>query len=139
MKKNLVFLLLAVLTLSFFSCGKYEDGPFFSILSKKQRLDGIWSLVLVLNNDVDVTTVYPADQGYTFDKNGSFKKVSNGVTTSGTWEFNDDKSEIYITIDNSPNADAYHILRLTNKHLWWKRTITLGNQTDIIEEHYEVK
>lgn len=139
MKKHLLVLILSGLMLSFFSCKKYDEGPALSLLSKKQRLDGIWSLVQVINNGVDVTSLYPEDHSYVIDKNGSFKKISNGVETTGTWEFNSDKTEILLTIDNSPDADVHKVLRLTNKHLWWKRTLQLGAQTDIIEEHYEVK
>ncbi len=139
MKKPLLFLIMTMMAVSFFSCGKYEDGPAVSLLTKKQRLDGEWSLVLVLNNGVDVTTFYPTDHGYIFDKNGSYKKISNGVETTGTWEFNSDKTEILVTAENSPDADAYEVLRLKNKHFWWKRTIVSGSQTDVIEEHYEAK
>lgn len=139
MKKSFYLLIVAGLLLSILSCGKYDEGPFFSMRTKKARLDGHWNIVLVYNNNVDVTRFYPDDYGYVFDKNGSFRHIENGNDHLGTWEFNSDKSEILITFENSSKSDAFTVLKLTNKHMWWKRTVVMGDQIDIIEQHFEVK
>lgn len=139
MKKPLLFLIITLVAVSFIACKKYEEGPLVSLLTKKQRLDGEWGLVLVKNKGVDVTEFYPDDHAYIFDKNGSFKKISNAVEVTGTWEFNSDKSEIILTVDNSAKSDAWVIIRLTNKHLWLERTLTTPDGPDVTEEHYEAK
>ncbi len=134
MKRTLYLWIVAGFILSTFSC-TYDEGPWISLRTKASRLDGHWTVVEVINNGENTTSFYPEDYGYKFDKNGSFKKVYNAVETPGTWEFSDDKTEAFLTYTNSPDADAYYILRLTNKQLWWKRTV----DTDVIEEHFEVK
>jgi len=139
MKKSFYLLIVTGLIISTLSCGKYDDGPFFSLRTKKGRLDNHWTISVVYNNYQDVTNFYPEDYGYIFDKNGIFKKISNALEDRGTWEFNSDKTEILLSYDDSAKSDAYEILRLTNKHLWWKRVIVSGGQVDIYEEHFEVK
>jgi hypothetical protein len=44
MKKSYLIIIAVVSTL-LSSCGKYDDGPFFSIRSKNSRLEGKWKLV----------------------------------------------------------------------------------------------
>jgi hypothetical protein len=135
MRKPIFALILTGLLFSTMGCMKYDEGPLVSLRTKKGRLDGKWTVSLIYNNHEDVTKFYPADYGYEFDKNGTFKKIFNQVEVMGTWEFNDDKSSILLTMTNSPDADVYEILRLTNKHLWWRRVV--GG--DELEEHFEVK
>jgi hypothetical protein len=135
MKKSVLALILTGLLFSFAGCKKYDDGPALSLMSKKARLDGNWTVSIVLNNDVDATEYYPEDYGYVFDKNGTVKKKYNQVDILGVWEFNEEKSEIRITLGASPTPEVYTILRLTNKHLWWKRVVA----GDVIEEHFEIK
>ena len=46
--KSILFLAAAAVTvLNFQSCGKYEDGPSFSLRTKKARLTGEWELVKI--------------------------------------------------------------------------------------------
>jgi hypothetical protein len=142
MKKHLYLLIVTVLLLSFAGCGKYADGPAVSLRTKKARLDGNWTMVVIYNNGVDVTANYPDDTGYRIDKNGGLVKIANATETAGSWEFNEDKKEIRITLATSPTPYVWEILRLTNNHLWLKRTVPKPDPNelpDTIEEHYEVK
>lgn len=116
--KNTLFLAATVITvLNFQSCSKYEDGPSFSLRTKKARLAGEWEVVRVGNE------TYPQD-GYSiemeFDKEGDFKYTFLYATYSysynGDWEFSSDKEELEIEIDNE--VQTFEILRLTNKELW---------------------
>lgn len=135
MKRTFFLLIITGLIVSTFSSCKYEEGPVISFLTKKARLNGEWSMVMVLNNDVNATKFYPKDYGYVFDKNGGFRKISNEVSNPGTWDFNADKTEIILSYEKSATTESYKILKLTNRHLWWKRTVN----NDVIEEHFEAK
>ena len=124
--KNTLFLAAAVIiALNFQSCGKYEDGPNFSLRTKKNRIAGDWEVVRIGNQN--------QLQGYSvemsFDKDGDFDMKTEvtysygpyGGTTynysqSGEWEFSRDKEEIEITLENQ--IIEFEILRLTKDELW---------------------
>jgi hypothetical protein len=117
-----IALLMAVLA----SCHKYPDGPSFSLLTKKARLDNIWRLQQYLVGDVDKTNAYLSgltDFTFELSKKGAFKRTSTtnaGVyTDEGSWEFSNKKEELIIsyTTSNRP-ADTLVILKLKNKELW---------------------
>ena len=99
------------------SCGKYDDGPGFSLRTKKARLVGEWDIVQIGSQ------VYPS-QGYSlemeFEKDGDLKfTYSYGTysyTYAGDWEFSSDKEELDLIIDGS--VQSYEIKRLTNKEVW---------------------
>jgi hypothetical protein len=104
----------AALTVS--SCGKYEDGPKLSLLSKKTRVAGDWEVKSVGSQ------VLGADYGLTmtFDKDGSMKYSYTYGTQSysyaGSWDFSSDKENLVITLDG--DIDTLEIKRLTNKEMW---------------------
>jgi hypothetical protein len=104
----------AALTVS--SCGKYEDGPKFSLLSKKTRVAGDWEVKSVGSQ------VLGADYGLTmtFDKDGSMKWTytygSYSESYVGSWDFSSDKENLVITVDG--DIDTLEIKRLTNKEMW---------------------
>jgi hypothetical protein len=116
--KNTLFLAATVITvLNFQSCSKYEDGPSFSLRTKKARLVGEWEVVRIGDE------TYP-QEGYTlemtFEKDGDLDfKYSYGTysyTSAGDWEFSNDKEELELTLDNE--IVTFEILRLTNKEVW---------------------
>lgn len=131
-KLSILFAAFAVLLLA--SCGKYEEGPSFSLLSKKSRVVGEWYYEGIYVDGVEMTT--PEDLvGYssTFEKNGEYLDMAvdagNPIVNVGTWEFANDKEELAITIQyvdwNNTlvyNTMNYKILRLTNKELWYSIT-----------------
>lgn len=103
-------------------CGKYEDGPGFSLRSKTTRLTGEWEVVKVGNQ------TYPYD-GYTlemeFEKDGDFKFTysysgggySYSDSETGEWEWEDKKEVIEISFDGSSYSQEFEITRLTNSEL----------------------
>lgn len=116
-KKKLVYASLAgVAALSVTSCGKYEDGPKFSLLSKKSRVAGEWDVKSVGSQ------VLGSEYGLTmsFDKDGSMKWTYTYGTYSesyvGSWDFSSDKENLVITMDG--DIDTLEIKRLTNKEMW---------------------
>lgn len=115
--QKLVLALTIVTALNFVSCGKYEDGPNFSLRTKKARLSGEWEVIRIGNIN------FPSE-GYSiemeFSKDGDFELSYSYFTYSyserGEWEFSGDKEELELTIDNE--IQKFEILRLTNKELW---------------------
>tara|TARA_B100000900_G_scaffold388210_1_gene380049 strand:- start:708 stop:1160 length:453 start_codon:yes stop_codon:yes gene_type:complete len=132
-KKSLLFLAAAAVTvLNFQSCGKYEDGPGFSLRSKKARITGEWELVkingqsptqysgfdtyeekweLESDGDLSVTTNYSFSTYYGYSYSGSY-------TQTGEWEFSSDKEDLEITIDGSKTE--LEILQLKNNESKFK-------------------
>ncbi|MNU79125.1 hypothetical protein D3C71_687340 [compost metagenome] len=102
-------------TLLFTSCNKYPDGPGFSMLSKKERVEGEWDLQ---------ETAHP-DGTVTYDTSGEIMELTDDmecmyqsgfITVEGTWEFTDKKEKIRISIGSL--SKVYTIRRLKNKELW---------------------
>tara|TARA_B100001758_G_scaffold214844_1_gene200169 strand:- start:3822 stop:4328 length:507 start_codon:yes stop_codon:yes gene_type:complete len=115
-------------------CKKYEDGPMFSLLTKKQRLTGEWEATkLISDNDGQNMINQGMEVEMEFDGDGDFKLKSTydytytnyyGQTITqtyqnqltGDWEFSNDKEEIELDYDNGGRED-WEITRLTNKEL----------------------
>lgn len=120
------------------SCSKYEDGPAFSLLSKKERLCGDWELETALYNDVDYTASFLTFAGANYrvdiEKDGGYR-IEGANPDEGTWEFGEDKDDVRFKSNNSSVGESsYRILRLKSKELWVKQTQTNG---DVIELHYK--
>lgn len=116
MTKKLLFVVIAVICL-FNSCSKYEDGPAISLLSKKARITGTWTMESIVENGVTV------DLGFlsvfagtlTYDKNGDYYS-SWDTDYKSNWELKD--AETILVTD--PDGEKYeqHILKLKNKEMW---------------------
>jgi hypothetical protein len=114
------FLVLTILALAVVSCGKYEEGPGFSLISKKNRVTNTWVLSKIEVNGQDET---PQSSTYTLKMtlkedetlSANYTVLTIPYTTTGTWAFNSDKSALILT-DNS-GTSTNTILRLTNKEM----------------------
>lgn len=108
------------------SCGKYEDGPGFSLASKKSRLTGTWEIDkyeingvnALSNNNLDIEIEFESDGDYTVQTtySGYYGSNSYSYSSSGEWEFSGDKEEIEFDPNDGSNFD-WEITRLTNKEL----------------------
>ncbi|MDH4472535.1 MAG: hypothetical protein QE487_07985 [Fluviicola sp.] len=100
------------------SCGKYEEGPGFSLLTKKSRLVGDWDLKETVYGSL--TTADTDDDILTFEKDGTVKATDGSTTISGTWEFTSDKEKVRTTYEifGTPVSADFTILRLKSKELW---------------------
>lgn len=113
-------------------CKKYEDGPMFSLLTKKQRLTGDWEATKLIS-DGDNMINQGAQVEMEFDGDGDFKLKSTFQYTytdyygqtytntynnqvTGDWEFSNDKEEIELDYDEG-GREEWEITRLTNKEL----------------------
>jgi hypothetical protein len=115
MKWMVVALVLAGTTLLIPSCGKYEEGPKFTLLTKKMRLVGDWDAKeYVYDNGTTVSE--SSDDVLTFEKDGTARYTLGAFSFSGTWEFASDKEKVRVVYSGTP--EELNILRLTNKELW---------------------
>lgn len=122
------------------SCNKYEDGPKFSLLTKKARLTGEWVIDQVTVNDADQTAAYVSFVGANYvleiEKDGKYRTEGNYPDT-GTWELGADKDDIRFLSDQAGSTEeSFRILRLKNKELWLRQTQSNG---DVVEIHYDAK
>jgi hypothetical protein len=119
--KNLTYLTLAgVTSIGISSCGKYEDGPGFSLLSKKARVAGDWEVKTIGSQVLGGNYII----NMTFEKSGSlfttssysYGGYSNSYSQAGTWDFISDKEQLAVTIDG--DVELFEIKRLTNNEMW---------------------
>lgn len=113
--KSLVLLMAVVLLAGVTGCGKYEDGPAFSLASKNSRLVGDYKVMKYNGTDMsDYYMTFNSDQSY------KLKMVINSVDLGfeGIWALQDSKEVIAITVQDETNL--YTITRLTGDELWLK-------------------
>ncbi len=131
MKKLFIISIVAVFALS--SCGKYDDGPAFSLASKKSRVVNTWKIDKEFINGTEQTlTADDKDDYIEFKKDGNMTmtQVSGSVssTTSGTWDFDSKKENLVITFSYSylgqtiTSTSTAKILRLKSNEMWVEET-----------------
>jgi len=133
MKKQILYLsaLLAVVVL-FSSCGKYPDGPAFSLRTKTMRLTGDWKVEKTFLNGTEQPNSGNNSSTITYVKDGtgtmSYVLGTATLSVSFEWEFGTGKETIKVrtkdTAGNWGNWDESTILRLTNSEFWTKDTPT---------------
>jgi hypothetical protein len=120
MNKNNVIALTLVMMISY-SCSKYDDGPFFSLRTKKGRLVGEWELDKVILNGQTQSLDSDYDIIWEFERDGDFEQTleygSYSYGYNGDWEFDNNGEELEIEI-NEYGSQTYEINRLTNNELW---------------------
>ncbi len=104
------------------ACGKYPEGPGFSLRSKVGRLSGEWEVTDIeggFSDDYDITYEFTRDGEYTVNFDLSYSGYSFSIEQEGEWEWIDDKEGIELDPDN---GDSYEIeiLRLTNREMIWE-------------------
>lgn len=133
MKKLFSLGLVAMLALTAVvsSCGKYEEGSKFTLLSAKARMVNSWDLVKYeVNNaaqDMGGSTLT-----WNLEKDGKATATwsSGGFSFSdiGTWELNSDKTDLILK-DSNGDVETYEIVQLKNKDLKIRQVST--NYTDV--------
>ncbi len=123
LQKHVLSLLAIALIAS--SCSKYEDGPSFSLLPKKERVTNNWEVEKAMEDGQDVTSSY---EQYELDlrKDNSatltarYEGGAGAVVfeTDGTWEFQNNKSDLKLDYENDEADETYIILRLAKDELW---------------------
>jgi len=130
MKNRLFVLLISALLLS--SCGKYDEGPGFSLSSKKSRIVNEWVVSKVFENDVEFTdnwnTMYPGHVFKYTAENTVIETINNTVIAK-TWEFDKKKDAVIVKREygGKTHTQINDIVRLTKKEYWY--TTTIDNKT----------
>lgn len=125
MKNILIVTIIAVFA---FSCGKYEEGPGLSLASKTARLVNTWEVEKVIENGIDITTryntMYP-DLTIKYMKNNSILQIENKTELAKAWEWGEDKETVIITWEllEVKSVQINKILRLTSKEYWYSTTL----------------
>lgn len=136
MKRLIIF---SFLGLFLFSCGKYEDGPAFSVFTKTNRLARKWKLSEAQVDGQTSTTITTWDLD--FDADGNFiESYDDFIGTypsgsfTGTWEFANSKEDIALTFDNGEEREL-EIRRLTREEFWFD----FLRESDGVIQRVEVK
>jgi len=110
------------------SCGKYEEGPAFSLKTKSARLTGEWLLTELLENGVKenmegTVLKWEFAKDYTFKYTVTY--MSMNFSFDGEWKFDDNKEHIEIRLKEDgvwSEWEKMGILKLTNDELWLTET-----------------
>lgn len=128
--------LTAIFTMTLESCGKYDEGPSFSLKSKKRRLSREWVRNKLIDGGTGSTNNSTGTDITEYTKDGIINTTIGGKKTinAGTWEFSSDKKDLLTTrgTGNSTSSETRTILRLTSKELWFI-------EDDKDEIHYKAK
>ncbi len=122
MKKLAIILtIVATTAMIFSSCGKYEEGPSFTVLSAKMRITGEWSQQSFFINDADQDNSVVSE--FTLNSDGTGTQTTSFVgyvttTNDIEWKFNDDNTLLMFKDTDEDNWDEMTIKRLTNNELW---------------------
>lgn len=121
--KTLKFLSLTLLATVFLlgtSCSKYEEGPAFSLRTKKARLAGEWKADKYVSEEGETSNANNDEGTVEFDKDGTLIYKYEGISISGEWEFTKDKEYLEITIEffGQQDTEEMKIIKLKNDELW---------------------
>lgn len=129
---------LFIVAVSFTACNKYEEGANYSLLTAKMRVTNSWvSSSYVYETAAGTSTSNTSE--LTIEKDGTFSHTVTispfpASTTTGTWGFNSDKTQLLLTEGN--NVDTWDIIKLKNKELKLKQTGSiLGTETTTTIEY----
>ncbi|MDQ3047853.1 MAG: hypothetical protein M3R27_09925 [Bacteroidota bacterium] len=139
--KTLISSILLLLIHFLSSCTKYEDGPGFSLLTKKSRLANTWRVESFFLNNNDETynyRIFITKEELTFSRSGDYS-YSESATWSwakaddkGSWEFREQKEEVNM-ISEDGSSKNFRILKLKNDQLWLERRVSPDS---LVELHY---
>jgi hypothetical protein len=146
MKRNIFALTIVMAALFVFnSCGKYEEGPGVSLLSKKARITGVWSFDKMFVDGTEVVLdemMKAAKVELIKDGTGKMSMSFMGFTFNSDleWEFNDEKTHLKMRMKDFETSewdewDESEILRLTNKECWLKNVDTYEDVTTTTITH----
>lgn len=119
--KKLTFALILLVATGLVSCNKYEDGPGFSLMTKKARMGGLYTVEFASADGIDVTSAQ--DWEFDIDKKGFIRQTGYllgfEINQTGRWEFTNSKKNMKITWD-SGDTEEYQITKLEIFNVWLK-------------------
>ncbi len=135
MQKSILYTLV-LLSILLSSCKKYDEGPAFSLASKKERLCKKWQIEKFMFNNMDRTsTVDSMYLTYEFTKDGKYQEIMAHThmyyVIDGKWDFINNKESILITWSQSDNL-IWEIKKLEKDRLW------LVQHFDLVDIEYHL-
>lgn len=130
MKKITTLTLLVLFIAVLSGCGKYDEGPEFSVIPKYMRVANVWKISKYTVNGVDQSISIFSNSTYEFTTKYKYieKWTSGGLSlqSEGTWTFSSNKEKLSTTIVNSISGVSttyeYEIIMLCNKEMKLSRT-----------------
>ncbi|MBK8615493.1 MAG: hypothetical protein IPN85_19020 [Flavobacteriales bacterium] len=106
-------------------CGKYEDGPDFSLRSRASRIANTWKVESARKGGDDVTSSFTQyelnmtkDGDATLTANYELGDVTFEYATNGTWDLENKDEDLKLDFENNDADETYNILRLKEEELW---------------------
>lgn len=136
------FMLFMTMTTLVTSCKKYEDGPFISFRTRKERVVNSWKFSQALYNGLEVTngtidtSINYSKSSIGFDDAGRFslylvQKDSGSLQQNGNWFFQKKDEELLLEFDNGSSI-VWEILKLKEQELHIRQELD-GNNTFIFK------
>jgi hypothetical protein len=127
MRKNTTCIITICLLLLVSGCRKYDEGPYFSLRSKKARVVGKWNTEMWLVNkyeqiymlDTNRTAEFTDDGKYYYHEYNPFTHIA--INAVGDWSFRKDKEQLLLSLPGLADSVSYQlwdIKKLKNKELW---------------------
>ena len=119
--KKLMLAVALVIFLNMTACSTYDEGPAFSLKSKKSRLtNGDWEVVKIDDERLagEIILELEKDGDFAISIEYSYYGYSYSYTYDGEWEWEDGKETIQIDLDDGDNQE-FEVKRLTNEELWF--------------------
>ena len=98
-RKNITMVTALAIALAI-GCGTYEDGPNFSLRTKKARLIGTWIVKEAANQPTDSANIeleFESDGDFSYSLKLDFFPISQ----SGEWNWEDGKEKLEINVDGN--------------------------------------
>jgi hypothetical protein len=121
--KQIVFISLIFIILSFVSCTKFEEGPKYSLTSADKKIVRKWTVEYILDfSNNEKYTAGMDDWAFYIFNNSKFRKIYThlGKTHAeyGSWELTDDILKLQYKEQDYNFEKQYKILRLTKTEMW---------------------
>ncbi len=138
MKRFAIILTIVAATAMIFSaCGKYEEGPALSLLTKSARITGTWTMTEMTSNDVVqdmqgvvIKTILEKDGTGTMTYSVSGFSFSSDLE----WKFDDTKENLMSRVKETGATEfgewsSSEIIKLTNSECWLRAVNTVNSVT----------
>jgi len=125
MNSRMKIMMALVAAATFTSCQKYDDGPFFSLRTREERIANTWKVEKAMNGDNDITSSFEQyelklkkNRDATLTAQYALGSLSFEFATSGTWDFENSSEDVRFDFENDAADETYEILRLKETELW---------------------
>ena len=150
--KNIIKLLLFIISVVLFSCKKYEEGPLISFRSKKSKMTGVWKSTVAFiydaNGAVDLDSSSAqwsrdmATRKFDFSPSYEYKEWdwgNNLIIDNVQWSFNSEYTRVVLDYRASGEdrpIESWRIKKFYNDAVWLTISVdSIKNANAIAEIH----